>query len=59
MVLKMLGFRAVSSATWLNRNFEILQMAAVQGQGEQGVTVGVTVEPAGQHLPNDVQTYST
>lgn len=55
MVLKMLEFRAVSSAMWLNKNFEILQMAALQGWGEQGMTVG----PAGQHLPNDVQTCGT
>lgn len=59
MMLKMLEFRAVSSTMWLNRDLEIIQMAAVRGQGEQGVTVGVTVEPAGQHLPNDVQTCST
>lgn len=51
----MLEFRAVSSTMWLSRDLEILQMAALQGPGEQGVTVG----PAGQHLPSDMQNCST
>lgn len=55
MVLKMLEFRAVSSIIWLNRDLEILEMADLQGQGKQGVTV----RPAGQHLPDGVQNCSS
>ena len=54
----MLEFRAVSCTMWLNRDLEILQMAALQEQGVAG-ELGVTVGPAGQHLPNDVQNCST
>lgn len=51
----MLEFKVVLSSVWINGDLEILQMAAVQGQGEQGVVVG----PARQHLPDDIQNCST
>lgn len=65
MVLKMLEFRAVSSIIWLNRGLEILEMADLQGQGKQGVTVNqqgstfpmacrTAAQRLGEQSPHDV-----